>query len=87
MAEYDVMHDGISKEGGLIDVGLELNVLSKSGAFLKYGTQMLGQGKEAAKLFLKENHKVAKEITDAIWKSVKSGQAQTKVVMGAEEKE
>ncbi len=87
VAEYDVMHDGISKEGGLIDVGLELNVLSKSGAFLKYGTQMLGQGKEAAKLFLKENHKVAKEITDAIWKSVKSGQAQTKVVMGAEEKE
>lgn len=71
VAEYDVMHDGISKEGGLIDVGLELNVLSKSGAFLKYGTQMLGQGKEAAKLFLKENHKVAKEITDAIWKSVK----------------
>lgn len=87
VAEYDVMHDGISREGGLIDVGLELNVLSKSGAFLKYGTQMLGQGKEAAKLFLKENHKVAKEITDAIWKSVKSGQAQTKVVMGAEEKE
>lgn len=87
VAEYDVMHDGISKEGGLIDVGLELNVLSKSGAFLKYGTQMLGQGKEAAKLFLKENAKVAKEITDAIWKAVKAGLAQTKVVMGAEEKE
>lgn len=87
VAEYDVMHDGISKEGGLIDVGLEFNVLTKSGAFLKYGAQMLGQGKEAAKLFLKENHKIAKEITDAIWKGVKSGQTQTKVVMGAEEKE
>ncbi len=87
VAEFDVMHDGVSKAGGLIDVGLELNVLSKSGAFLKFGTQMLGQGREAAKLFLKENAKVAKEIMDSIWKAVKSGQAQTKVVMGAEEEE
>jgi len=76
-AEFDVMHDGISKEGGLIDVGLEFDVLTKSGAFLKYGTQMLGQGREAAKLFLKENAKVTKEITDAIWKAVKSGQVHT----------
>jgi len=87
IAEFDVLHDGISKEGGLIDVGLELNILSKSGAFIKYGTQMLGQGKEAAKLYLKENAKVAKEITDAIWKAVKSGTAQTKVAMGVEEEE
>jgi recombination protein RecA len=83
IAEFDVMHDGVSKEGGLIDVGLEYNVLSKSGAFLKYGTQMLGQGREAAKLFLKENTKVAKEITEAIWKIVKSGHAQTKVALPA----
>ncbi len=87
IAEFDVMHDGISREGGLIDVGLELNILSKSGAFIKYGTQMLGQGKEAAKLYLKENAKVAKEITDAIWKAVKSGQAHAKVAMGVEEEE
>lgn len=87
VAEFDVMHDGVSKAGGLIDVGLELNILTKSGAFLKYGTQMLGQGREAAKMFLKENAKIAKEITDGIWKAVRSGQAQTKVVMGAEEEE
>ncbi len=87
IAEFDVMHDGISKEGGLIDVGLELNILSKSGAFIKYGTQMLGQGKEAAKLYLKENAKVAKEITDAIWKAVKAGLAHAKVAMGVEEEE
>jgi len=86
-AEYDVMHNGISKEGGLIDVGLEFNVLSKSGAFLKYGTQMLGQGREAAKLYLRENPKVAKEITDAIWKGVKEGRAAAKVAMGVEEAE
>lgn len=81
------MHDGISREGGLIDVGLEFNILSKSGAFLKYGQQMLGQGREAAKLYLKETPKVVKEITDAIWKIVKSGHAAAKVAMGVEEEE
>ncbi len=86
-AEYDVMHNGISREGGLIDVGLEFNILTKAGAFLKYGTQMLGQGREAAKMFLRENPKIVKEITEAIWKVVKSGQAATKVAMGVEEEE
>lgn len=79
LAEFDVMHDGISKEGALLDVGVELNVVSKSGAFLKYGAQMLGQGKEAAKMYLKENAKVMREISEAIWKIVKSGHAQPKV--------
>lgn len=82
VAEFDVMHDGISKEGGLLDVGIELNILTKSGAFIKFNSQMLGQGKEAAKLYLKENHKTAKDISDAIWKAVKAGQAQTKVTVG-----
>lgn len=71
VAEYDVMHDGISREGALIDVGVELGILAKAGAFIKYGTQMLGQGKEASKMYLKENPKVAKEIADGVWKSVK----------------
>ncbi len=74
-AEYDVMHDGISKEGAILDVGVELAVVSKSGAFLKYGTQMLGQGKEAAKMYLRENPKMAREISEGIWKAVKNGQA------------
>src|SRR3989339_360706 len=87
IAEFDVMHDGISKEGAIIDVGIEFNILSKSGAFIKYGTQMLGQGKEATKLYLKENAKVAKEITDAIWKGVRTGAAHAKVAMGVEEEE
>lgn len=81
VAEFDVMHDGISKEGALIDVGVELGIVSKSGAFLKYGSQMLGQGKEAAKLFLKESHKIVKELTEAIWKSVKSGHTAAKVTI------
>ena len=77
-AEYDVMHDGISREGALIDVGVEYNVISKSGAFLKFGGQMLGQGKEAAKMFLRENAKLTKEISEGIWKVVKNGQTAPK---------
>lgn len=85
IAEFDVLSDGISKDGALIDVGVEFNILTKSGAFIKYGSQMLGQGKEATKIFLRENHKIAKEIQENIWKVVKSGNAQLKVAVGVEE--
>jgi recombination protein RecA len=85
VAEFDVMSTGISKEGALIDVGVEYGILTKSGAFFKYGTQMLGQGREASKLFLKENHKMNKEISEEIWKKVRSGTVQPKVVIGTEE--
>ena len=87
IAEFDVMHDGISKEGGIIDVGLELGMLTKSGAFVKFGQQMLGQGREAAKIYLKENQKVAKELTEAIWKAVRSGSAKSKVIVGVDKDE
>lgn len=87
VAEFDVLHDGVSKEGCLIDVGIELNILTKSGAFIKYNGQIVGQGKEATRLALKENAKLTKEITEAIWKAVKSGQVQAKVAMGVEEVE
>ena len=52
IAEFDVLEGGISKEGGLIDVGLEFEVISKSGAFLRFEEKMLGQGREAARIFL-----------------------------------
>ena len=56
IAEFDVMAEtGISKEGGIVDVGTEMGVIDKSGAFYKYGELMLGQGKEATKMFLAEN--------------------------------
>ncbi len=87
VAEFDMMHDGVSKEGGLIDVALEFGILTKSGAFIKHGATMIAQGKEAAKLYFKEHPKLAKELQDAIWKAVKSGNTQPKVAMGVEEKE
>lgn len=80
IAEFDILAHGISREGNIIDVGLEMGVLTKSGAFIRFGEKMLGQGKEAVRIYLSENHKVAKEIFDAIWKAYKSGQMKEKVV-------
>lgn len=72
VAEFDIMSDGISWEGGLIDVGLEFGIMVQSGSFLKYKDEVIGQGREAAKTFLKENPKIAKQILDSILKKVES---------------
>ncbi|UCC68925.1 MAG: recombinase RecA [Armatimonadota bacterium] len=62
-AEFDIMYGrGISRAGNLLDKGLELEVISKSGAFLSYGDTRLGQGRENARSFLEENADVADEI-------------------------
>lgn len=66
-AEFDIMFgEGISKEGEVIDYGIKLDIIDKSGAWLSYGDMKLGQGRENAKLFLRENEKIAQEITDKI---------------------
>lgn len=85
IAEFDIMGNGISKEGGILDVGIELGVIAKSGAFLKYGNLMLGQGREAAKANLRENQKLCKELLAQIWKATKTNQVPVEV--GVEEKE
>lgn len=85
IAEFDVMGDGISREGGIVDVGVEMGVLQKSGAFFRYGDLMLGQGKEATKLFLKEKADVSKKIVDEIMKTSKSSST-TPVVVGGKKK-
>jgi recombination protein RecA len=72
IAEYDVMQGGISREGAIVDVGVEMGIINKSGAFYRYGEDMLGQGKEATKDYLKENPNLAKKITDEIMKKNKS---------------
>lgn len=62
-AEFDVMfNEGISKEGEIVDIGAELEIVKKSGAFYSYGDVKLGQGAANAKTFLKTNPEVAKEI-------------------------
>jgi len=88
VAEFDIYaKGGISRIGGIFDVGLELGILSKSGAFYKYGETMLGQGRQAALSFLEENSKTAKEIEEKVWEMVKEGKAVDQKVVGEESKE
>ena len=70
-AEFDIMFgEGISKEGELIDYGVKLDIVDKSGAWLSYKDKKLGQGKENAKVFLKENPEIAQEIEEKIKASI-----------------
>jgi len=74
IAEFDIMNvGGVSQAGGLLDVGVELGIIERSGAFFKYKNEVLGQGREAAKMALEENPKLAKEIEVEIRKLVKEG--------------
>ena len=60
VAEFDVMYgEGISKEGGLLDVGVAMDVVTKTGAWFNFGETRLGQGREASKEFLKANPAIA----------------------------
>jgi len=66
-AEFDLMFDhGISREGNLIDLGVELELIKKAGAFFSYGDIRLGQGKENAKQFLNQNPELAQDIEQRI---------------------
>jgi recombination protein RecA len=67
VAEFDMMHkDGISYEGDLIDLGTEKKVITKTGAWIRYGEMQLGQGREKARLFLRENKDIAEEIREKL---------------------
>jgi recombination protein RecA len=62
-AEFDIIYgEGISKEGDLVDLGVAQNLIEKSGAWYSYKGERIGQGRENAKQFLKENAEVAKKI-------------------------
>lgn len=72
VAEFDIMYnEGISASGDLLDTGVTREVVKKSGNSYVYGDTKLGVGREAAKAFLKENHKIFSEIEKAIQKKVK----------------
>ncbi len=66
-AEFDIMFDhGISREGDLIDLGVEMGLIKKSGAFFSWGDTRLGQGRENAKNFLVQNPEITKEIEQQV---------------------
>jgi len=66
-AEFDIMYnEGISKSGDIIDLGSQLDIIQKRGAFFSYGDVRLGQGRENAKEFLKQNPELSAEIEKAV---------------------
>lgn len=66
-AEVDIMYgQGISKEGEIVDIGSELDIIQKSGSWYSYNDIRIGQGRENAKLYLKENPDIRNEISQKI---------------------
>ena len=83
-AEFDIMFgEGISKEGEMVDYGVKLDIIDKSGAWFSYGETRLGQGRENVKAFLKENKEVALEIEEKIKQAI--GSSSIIVECGADE--
>ena len=84
VAEFDILYDeGISSEGGLLDLGVELGLVKKSGAFFSYGETRLGQGRENAREFLKLHPEIARDIDGQIRRQTLTGhqfQPETPVV-------
>jgi recombination protein RecA len=68
-AEFDIMYgEGISREGDILDLAAELDIVNKSGAWYSYGDIRLGQGRENTKVFLKENPDLCNEIENLVRK-------------------
>lgn len=87
VAEFDIMNDeGISKSGNLLDVSLDLGLLTKSGSFINYEGKVLAQGREGAKNYIKENPKFAVDIEKKIREIASSGKKLPKEI-GEEEKD
>ena len=71
VAEFDIMFgEGISKEGEIVDYGVKLDIIDKSGAWFSYESTKIGQGRENAKAFLKENLNIAEEIATKIRENI-----------------
>jgi recombination protein RecA len=74
-AEFDIEFGrGISTSGCLIDLGIEHNIITKSGSFFSYGDERLGQGRNNAKAFLDDHQDVAKEIEAKVYAALGIGQ-------------
>lgn len=87
-AEFDIMYGtGISKEGTLIDIAASMEIVKKSGAWYSYNDERMGQGREAAKDYLKENEAVAKEIEKIIRDTLAVNPDPFDLVVGAAEEE
>jgi len=78
-AEFDIMFDrGISKEGSLLDAAVDTGIVKKTGGWFSYDGQNIAQGRESAKLFLEEHHKIANEIEKKVKEAFAKGTTQKK---------
>ncbi|KPV39853.1 recombinase RecA [Alicyclobacillus ferrooxydans] len=85
-ADVDIMFgEGISREGSIIDIGSEIDVIQKSGAWYSFGDERLGQGRENAKLFLKEHADISEKIEMQIREAYQLGAAKPLNTPAAEE--
>lgn len=85
-AEVDIMYgEGISKVGEIVDIGADLDIIQKSGSWYAYGDERIGQGRENAKQFLRENPEISNEIESKIRESYGFGASYT--IGGHEEEE
>lgn len=76
VAVFDIMYgEGISKYGELVDLGVEYNIIKKSGTWFSYNETRIGQGKETAKKFLRENADIADEVENRIREAMKDANA------------
>ena len=67
IAEFDIMYgEGISKVGEILDIGVELGIVKKSGSWFSYGETKLGQGRDAVKGLIKDNLELAEELEGKI---------------------
>ncbi len=84
-AEFDILYgEGISREGEIIDLGVKQGLVDKSGAWYSYQGQRIGQGKDNARLYLKEHPEMAQEIEAAIRAQLLPGKQTAEAVEGAE---
>ncbi|HOW58840.1 MAG TPA: recombinase RecA [Candidatus Omnitrophota bacterium] len=80
-AEFDILFsEGISRSANIVELGIQYQIIDKSGTWLAYNGEKLGQGKDAARMFLKENPKLLEEIEKKVWEKIEAGES---VVVGA----
>jgi recombination protein RecA len=83
-AEFDILYgEGISREGDLIDLGVDKGILEKSGTWISFGGERLGQGRENARIFLKENKDVCEKVEGALRKKLGIPSADSSASAGA----
>jgi recombination protein RecA len=83
-AEFDILYgEGISREGDLIDLGVDKGILEKSGTWISFGGERMGQGRENARIFLKENKDIREKVEGALRKKLGIPSADSSASAGA----